>query len=56
MGRKKTERIGFYPGSYDPITLGHLDIIRRAAPLFDKLYVGVLFYSRLYASAEISVT
>ncbi|MBQ6197590.1 MAG: pantetheine-phosphate adenylyltransferase [Lachnospiraceae bacterium] len=38
----KTERIGFYPGSFDPITLGHLDIIRRAAPLFDKLYLGVL--------------
>lgn len=36
------ERIGFYPGSFDPITLGHLDIIRRAAPLFDKLYIGAL--------------
>ena len=39
---EKKERVGFYPGSFDPITLGHLDIIRRAAPLFDRLYVGAL--------------
>ena len=39
---ERREKIGFYPGSFDPITLGHLDIIRRAAPLFDKLYIGVL--------------
>ena len=31
-----------YPGSFDPITLGHLDIIRRAAALFDTLYVCVM--------------
>lgn len=31
-----------YPGSFDPVTLGHMDIIKRAASLFDKLYVGVL--------------
>lgn len=31
-----------YPGSFDPITLGHLDVIRRAAAVFDKLVVGVL--------------
>ena len=31
-----------YPGSFDPITLGHLDIIRRAAACFDKLYVCVM--------------
>ena len=34
-------RIGVYPGTYDPITLGHLDIIRRGAHLVDKLVVGV---------------
>ena len=30
-----------YPGSFDPITLGHIDIIRRAAPFFDELTVLV---------------
>jgi len=34
-------RIGLYPGTFDPITLGHLDIIRRAAVLVDRLVVGV---------------
>ncbi len=31
-----------YPGSFDPVTYGHLDIIRRAAGMFDELIVGVL--------------
>lgn len=31
----------FYPGSFDPLTLGHLDIIQRAAALFDKVLVGI---------------
>ena len=35
-------KIGIYPGSFDPITLGHLDIIIRAAGLFDQLIIGVL--------------
>ncbi len=34
--------IAVYPGSFDPITNGHLDIIRRAAGLVDKLYIAVL--------------
>lgn len=34
-------RIGVYPGTFDPITNGHLDIIKRAAKLFDKIYVVV---------------
>ncbi|MCU0403934.1 MAG: pantetheine-phosphate adenylyltransferase [Chitinophagaceae bacterium] len=34
-------RIGLFPGTFDPITLGHLDIIDRALPLFDKLYIGI---------------
>ena len=32
----------FYPGSFDPITLGHIDIIERAAKCFDRLYVCVM--------------
>ena len=35
-------RIGVYPGSFDPATLGHLDIIRRASKLFDKLIVAAM--------------
>ncbi len=35
------DRIGIYPGTFDPITLGHLDIIRRGAKLVDKLIIGV---------------
>ena len=35
-------RIGIYPGSFDPVTLGHLDIIKRAANLVDKLVIAVL--------------
>ena len=34
-------RIGFFPGTFDPVTLGHLDIINRALPLFDKIVVGI---------------
>ena len=34
-------RIGLYPGTFDPITLGHVDIIRRAAMLVDRLVIGV---------------
>ena len=34
-------RIGLYPGTFDPVTLGHLDIIRRAAALVDRLVIGI---------------
>ncbi|THH38352.1 pantetheine-phosphate adenylyltransferase [Aliishimia ponticola] len=34
-------RVGLYPGTFDPITLGHIDIIRRASLLVDKLVIGV---------------
>ena len=36
-----SERIGIYPGPFDPITRGHADIIRRAARLVDRLIIGV---------------
>jgi len=35
------ERIGVYPGTFDPVTLGHMDIIRRGAKLVDRLVIGV---------------
>ena len=34
-------RICLFPGTFDPVTLGHTDIINRALPLFDKIYVGI---------------
>ncbi|MBV9553647.1 MAG: pantetheine-phosphate adenylyltransferase [Alphaproteobacteria bacterium] len=36
-----TPRVGIYPGTFDPITNGHLDIIRRAAKIVDRLVIGV---------------
>ena len=36
-----TPKIGIYPGTFDPITLGHADIIRRGSKLVDKLIIGV---------------
>jgi pantetheine-phosphate adenylyltransferase len=35
------ERICLFPGTFDPITLGHIDILRRALPIFDKIVVGI---------------
>lgn len=35
------ERICLFPGTFDPVTLGHIDIIDRALPLFDKLVIGI---------------
>ncbi|MBL0152627.1 MAG: pantetheine-phosphate adenylyltransferase [Chitinophagaceae bacterium] len=34
-------RICLFPGTFDPVTLGHVDIINRALPLFDKIVVGI---------------
>lgn len=42
MPETTKERIGIYPGSFDPITLGHLDVIRRSAKIVDHLIIGVL--------------
>ncbi len=36
------ERVALYPGSFDPITLGHLDILERATAIFDRVVVSVL--------------
>jgi pantetheine-phosphate adenylyltransferase len=36
-----SERVGVYPGTFDPITLGHRDIIRRGSKLVDRLIIGV---------------
>jgi len=36
-----TKRIALYPGTFDPMTLGHLDIMKRASKLCDKLIIGV---------------
>ena len=35
------QRIGLYPGTFDPVTLGHLDVIRRTSALVDELVIGV---------------
>lgn len=35
-------KAAIYPGSFDPVTFGHLDVIRRAASIFDELTVSVL--------------
>lgn len=37
----KKEKCAVFPGSFDPITLGHKDVICRAIPLFDKIYVAI---------------
>ena len=39
--RAQHSHIGLYPGTFDPITLGHIDIIRRAARVVDQLVIGV---------------
>ena len=36
-----SKKIAVFPGSFDPITLGHLDIIKRALPLFDEIIVAI---------------
>lgn len=35
------KKIAVFPGSFDPITVGHVDLVRRAAPLFDKVIVAI---------------
>ncbi len=50
-----TRRIGIYPGTFDPITLGHADIIRRGSKLVDDLIIGVttnIAKSPMFSDAE----
>ena len=35
-------KVAIYPGTFDPITYGHIDVIKKALKLFDKIVVGVL--------------
>lgn len=49
------ERIAVYPGSFDPVTSGHLDIIKRSAALFDKIIVVVMSNYRKIGSYAFSV-
>ena len=39
--KSSPKRIGLFPGTFDPITIGHQDIINRSLPLFDKLFIGI---------------
>lgn len=50
-----TERIAIYPGSFDPITIGHLDIIERSAKLFDKVIVVVMSNYRKLNTATFTI-
>ena len=49
-----SNKICIYPGTFDPVTLGHMDIIRRAAGIFDEVYVGMLInqQKKFYFSQE----
>lgn len=49
------EKIAIYPGSFDPITIGHLDIIKRSAKLFDKVIVVVMSNYRKQNSTSFTV-
>ena len=50
MNRMKT---AIYPGSFDPVTLGHLDIIRRASVMFDRLIVAVMHNPVSYTHRDV---
>lgn len=46
MENHKQERIAVYPGSFDPVTFGHMDVIERSCKIFDRVIVAVLENSR----------
>jgi pantetheine-phosphate adenylyltransferase len=41
LAKKSTEKIAIFPGSFDPITVGHVDIVKRALPLFDRIIIAI---------------
>ena len=43
--KEATMKIAIYPGSFDPVTNGHLDIIKRAAAIFDEVVVAIFVNS-----------
>ncbi len=45
-------RLAVYPGSFDPITRGHIDVIERASVVFERLVVAVLVNTRKSASMD----
>jgi len=40
--KKKMQSCALYPGSFDPVTRGHLDVLSRAGKLFERIYIGVI--------------
>jgi len=48
-------RVAIYPGSFDPVTNGHLDVIQRAATLFDELIVAVAFNDQKHKSTLFAI-
>ncbi len=47
-------KIGIYPGSFDPVTFGHLDIIKRASELFDELYIAIMLNDNKQADFSVA--
>lgn len=48
-----TKKIAIYPGSFDPITNGHIDLIKRASKLFDEVIIGITQNSKKSAFLDI---
>jgi pantetheine-phosphate adenylyltransferase len=48
-------RVAIYPGSFDPVTNGHLDVIQRACTLFDQLIIAVAFNDQKHKSTLFSI-
>ena len=49
------KRIGIYPGSFDPITNGHLDILNRASKLFDEIIILIAFNKEKINNARFTI-